>query len=209
MLEFGCAGGNGLLNLEYHARKTRAATGTEVSVFGFDTGRGLPHPRDYRDLPYHWKGGYYEMDRVALERRLEEAQLVIGDVADTVQFFVRDYQPPTIGAMMFDLDYYSSTSDAFGIFDVSRENMLPRVFLYLDDVLGNERSAYTHYTGVLGAVRDFNASHPDQKICPLQDFVAKGLAECMRHVYVYHDFAHRDYSRFLGAPVEQIPLSAR
>ncbi len=50
-IEFGVAGGKGLLNLEYHATKIEQLTGVEIELYGFDTGAGLPQPKDYRDLP--------------------------------------------------------------------------------------------------------------------------------------------------------------
>src|SRR5262245_37294390 len=39
IIEFGVAGGAGLLNMCRIAERTRAATGIEFSVFGFDTGK--------------------------------------------------------------------------------------------------------------------------------------------------------------------------
>jgi len=48
--------------------------------YGFDSGSGLPPPRDYRDMPYYFRAGLYQMDRQALERNLKLAKLVIGDV---------------------------------------------------------------------------------------------------------------------------------
>src|SRR4051794_1057437 len=53
VIEFGVAGGKGLLNLEYHAEEASRALGIEIDIYGFDTGKGLPAPVDYRDLPYH------------------------------------------------------------------------------------------------------------------------------------------------------------
>src|SRR5579862_5305691 len=50
-IEFGVAGGNGLVALERHADYVRKETGVEVMTYGFDTGRGMPPPIDYRDMP--------------------------------------------------------------------------------------------------------------------------------------------------------------
>ncbi len=38
--------------MEYHAEAVKAETGEEIAVYGFDTGKGVPPPQDYRDLPY-------------------------------------------------------------------------------------------------------------------------------------------------------------
>ncbi len=61
-IEFGVAGGNGLVNLEMHAEHVRKETGVQVAIYGFDTGGGLPPPMDYRDCPYLWQAGYFIMD---------------------------------------------------------------------------------------------------------------------------------------------------
>src|SRR5262249_27138323 len=50
-IEFGVAGGNGLVILEVIAREVAELMGVEVDVYGFDTGKGYPKPVDYRDSP--------------------------------------------------------------------------------------------------------------------------------------------------------------
>src|ERR1700730_2552995 len=72
-VEFGVAGGNGLITLEHHAEQVSEILPIEIEVYGFDTGEGLPRPIDYRDLPYHWKEGFYKMDVKALEATLKRA----------------------------------------------------------------------------------------------------------------------------------------
>ena len=84
LIEFGVASGNGLVNLEMHAEELEERFDIHVEVYGFDTGEGLPEPRDYRDCPYLWKGGHFEMDIEALESRIQRSELVLGDVKDTV-----------------------------------------------------------------------------------------------------------------------------
>ena len=84
VLEFGVAGGRGLLNLEYHAREIARELEIEIDIYGFDTGRGLPRPLDYRDLPYHWKEGFFAMNVEELQTRLTKAKLVLGEIEKTV-----------------------------------------------------------------------------------------------------------------------------
>ena len=98
VIEFGVAGGNGLLVLEDYAASVSAATGVNIDVYGFDTGEGLPTPTDYRDMPYRWKGGDFKMETSALEEaRLSRARLVIGDVKDTVpRFFEETNRSPRL-----------------------------------------------------------------------------------------------------------------
>jgi len=51
VIEFGVAGGAGLLSLEAAALKIRDITGIAVETYGFDTGQGLPKPIHYRGQP--------------------------------------------------------------------------------------------------------------------------------------------------------------
>ena len=73
VLEFGVAGGNGLVVIEQHARWIQRELGVGLEIYGFDTGEGLPEPVDYRDLPYGWKAGFFKMDRAVLDRRLQSS----------------------------------------------------------------------------------------------------------------------------------------
>src|SRR3954462_6374205 len=52
VIEFGVAGGNGLVILEQYAQEVAAEIGIKIEVYGFDNVPGLPAPTDYRDLPY-------------------------------------------------------------------------------------------------------------------------------------------------------------
>src|SRR5688500_14593869 len=72
-IEFGVAGGNGLVNLESHADELTRASGCEFEIYGFDLATGLPKPLDYRDMPYMWAEGFYKMDRTLLESKLKHA----------------------------------------------------------------------------------------------------------------------------------------
>ncbi len=71
VLEFGVAGGRGLIDLEMHAAKIRKLVGIDVEIYGFDTGTGMPAPQDYRDLPFFLRGGEFVMDVEKLKSRLK------------------------------------------------------------------------------------------------------------------------------------------
>src|SRR5687767_9249052 len=73
MVEFGVAGGNGLVALEQAAENAENRSGVKIEVYGFDTGTGLPKPQDYRDLPHLWHEGDYRMDVTKLRSRLRRA----------------------------------------------------------------------------------------------------------------------------------------
>src|SRR5262249_21987537 len=82
-IEFGVAGGNGLLALEMHAAEVKKLIDIDIRIFGFDTGQGLPPPIDYRDLPHHWRKGFFSMEPDKLKEKLRHSTLVVGDVAET------------------------------------------------------------------------------------------------------------------------------
>ena len=58
VIEFGVAGGRGLIALEEIARLASQEYGVRVDVYGFDRGVGLPKSSDLRDLPYTWEEGF-------------------------------------------------------------------------------------------------------------------------------------------------------
>lgn len=131
-IEFGVAGGNGLVAMEQHAARLSSDFGVTIDVVGFDLGQGLPLATGYRDVTYRWSEGDFAMNEAALRKRLSSAQLVLGDVKETVP----DYRSSLpIGFIAFDLDYYSSTLAALQImegFDWKR--WLPRTNAYFDDL---------------------------------------------------------------------------
>src|SRR5258708_3636122 len=122
VLEFGVAGGAGLLALEHHAYQIEKLFPVKIEIYGFDTGKGLPDPLDYRDLQYHWKPGFYEMNVPLLKSRIKRAKLVLGNVSDTVSGFFKEYSPAPIGAVSLDLDFYSSTAAALKLFEADQSH---------------------------------------------------------------------------------------
>jgi hypothetical protein len=163
-LEFGVAAGAGLLNMAGIAERVSSATGVEVRVVGFDTGKGMPPPVDYRDHPDHYFTGDFAMDvgrlRAALPPR---ASLVIGDIADTASAFVDDVDPLCpIGFVALDVDYWSSTAAALRIFEHTEpERYLPRTPLYLDDITF---ASHNRWCGEVLAVEEFNQRNKSRKI---------------------------------------------
>ncbi len=197
-IEFGVAGGAGLLNLEMHAKHATKETGVRVAIYGFDTGAGMPSPLDYRDIPYLWQAGYFRMDQEKLRSRLGGAKLMIGNVGETVGTFCATENPPPIGFISFDLDYYSSTLSALQILTENHKYFLPRVACYFDDMVGDIDWAYNEFTGELLAITEFNATHPSIKIAPVRGlrFFGRRLpAVWHEQTFVAHRFDHPDYGR--------------
>ncbi len=205
VIEFGVAGGKGLLAMEKAAEEVERHFGVSIDVFGFDTGAGLPAPTDYRDLPYEWNQGFYRMDVEGLRARLKKARLILGDVAETVSDFLSKLKYP-IGFVAFDLDYYSSTKRAFGIWEGVPDTRLPRVMCYLDDICG-----YNDYIGELCAIREFNLEHPEMKLCPMHllRHTQQNPSAWHDQIYMLHDFRHPLYCVNIRTPDRastQLPL---
>lgn len=200
VVEMGVAGGSGLLSLCQHRQEIQKAFGIEIVVVGFDTGKGLPATGDPRDLLYCWPPGSFEMDRDALEKRLNgQAQLVLGDVATTTAQWSADPQAP-LGAIMFDLDFYTSTIAALGL--LTKQHVLPRVWCYFDDISGYPDNAYTDRIGVREAIRDFNLD-PQRRalsdhLSPAYTFRGMPPEAWYDQIYLYHRLSHPDYNTCLS-----------
>lgn len=188
IIEFGIAGGNGLVNIEYHVKEIKKIIDIDVEIYGFDTASGLPKPKDYRDTPYQWKEGFYKMDIPALKSKLQFSKLVLGEVKKSLESF----ECAPVACVMFDLDYYSSTVDALEIF---KQPHLPRVFCYFDDVVGNEVSLYNEFTGELLAIDEFNQKN-DMKLLKY-----RGIGKYTAHqdnLFALHDFKHPEYNTYIN-----------
>ena len=198
-IEFGVAGGNGLVSMEETAVAIGKRLGIQIDVFGFDTGKGLPRPTDYRDLPNIFREGTLAMDQERLRKRLKTARLILGPVEETIGTFI-DSRPAPVGFVSFDLDYYSSTMHAFKLLDANDSILLPRIHCYLDDVLG---FTYSEFTGERLAVAEFNERHAMRKISPifgLNHFVPAPHNRAVWHeqMFLAHIFDHRLYGEYDG-----------
>jgi hypothetical protein len=196
VLELGVAGGKGLLALERLAESISKEVGVGISVLGFDSGKGMPPPVDYRDLPHVWGQGFYQMDVGALRAKLGRAELVLGDVGETVPKTVGAGRHPPIGFVSFDLDYYSSTKAAFRMFDFPASTRLPRVYCYFDDITGPEIACMNEYVGELLSIKEFNDEHGRMKISKVVSLWTERERpnSWNEKIYVCHDFDHPTYT---------------
>ena len=201
VLEFGVAAGDGLVELERMASEVSKLFPVQIDVVGFDTGIGMPEHTDYRDLPYIWRKGHYRMDAEQLRRRLTSAELVLGDVAETVPPFLSRLSGAAIGFIAFDLDFYSSTMAAFRIFEGTDEAYLPRVLCYFDDVVGTDDQVHCEDVGELLAIREFNCSHTlKHRIRPIFGLASKRLlaSAWTPNMMAYHRYDHPRYGDYIG-----------
>jgi hypothetical protein len=194
VIEFGVAGGNGLLALETISELVERKINVGIDVFGFDSGIGLPKPEDFRDQPNMWFEGQLPMDRAKLEPNLRRAKLCLGPVKETLPPFIAG-NPAPIAFVSFDLDLYSSTRDALLLFKSDYAYLLPRVVSYFDDICGY---TYNDYCGERAAIAEFNTANDPRKICPiygLRYFIPRFARndlwpDCM---YFAHFFEHPLY----------------
>jgi hypothetical protein len=201
VVEFGVAGGNGLAFIRDFAGKAERATGVAFDIYGFDTGEGMPPPEDSRDLPHWFRESQYRMNRDALRDYVPEAKLVLGNIKDTAPSFVEQFRPAPIGALFNDVDYYSSTMHSFSIFDaVDRlpDCFLPRIFMYMDDILGTELEMYGPYNGQLAAIGDYNDSRDNSKIHLNQNLISQAHLRYRYQIYYVHLLSHPKYQEYIG-----------
>jgi tetratricopeptide (TPR) repeat protein len=199
-IEFGVAGGRGLLRLEQHAADVETMTGDKIDVVGFDTGEGLLAAADHRDMPYGFAEGSYRMDEETLRGRLERAELILGDATETFPRFLAS-SPATIGFMSFDMDHYTPTAAVLGRVgdEAIHHRFLPRAAVYFDDVVGPFGRDYNDFTGELLAIHEFNRDHDRIKIAEDRHFRTLQHNLSWHHsMYVMHRFAHPEYGRYLG-----------
>ena len=210
-LEFGVAGGNGLIALERAALEAERELGVGIDVYGFDTGEGLPRPRSNEDAPFLMDGGDFPMDREELEGRLERAHLVLGDVRETIPAFLGD-EPAEVGFISFDLDYHSSTADALKVLLAAPERLLPRILCYFDDTHGYP---WGEFNGALLAIAEYNAEPTQRRLAQLQGLryllppseIDQRWPDAM---YVAHAFDHPRYAEPEGTElVRRLDLQGR
>ena len=207
VLEFGVAGGAGLLSLEHHAEEVEKLFPVKIEIYGFDTGEGMPVAADYRDLPYLLKPGFYRMNVPALKARLKRAKLLLGDVSDTVSGFFENHNPAPIGAVSHDMDFYSSTAAGLKLYDAGFSHFLPRVVCHFDDTVGNADALFGDFTGERLAIQEFNDSHTMVKLSPLYWVRACDALPAWRHqMWSAHFFNHIEYNKFIVDDNLQLPI---
>lgn len=197
-IEFGVKDGSGLMDMEYHAMDIQKYLGIGFEIYGFAEDANATRPADYRDVPYLWRPGQYEMDVDAIARTLRHSKLVLGPLKATTDTFFDSYKPAPIGVIFEDLYQYTATLDTFNIFSRADCWYLPRVFMYFDNTLET-----SEHTGELLAIRKYNEANELKKI----DLLSLKAEELSAHwikwnylgkkYYLWHSFLHDRYSNFI------------
>lgn len=195
--EFGVAGGNGLVALEEIVERLEPIFEVQVDIYGFDTGGGLPKPKDYRDIPNTYAEGQFVMDIDRLQKRLKKSQLKLGLVEETIDDFIQS-RPSPLAFFAIDLDFYHASMAALRPLEATSDILLPRIWCYFDDIMGPTKS---EFTGERLAISDFNSTHEMRKISPIY-----GLPWALpnrffdqvwlKKVYLVHIFDHKNYGKY-------------
>jgi hypothetical protein len=162
VIEFGVAGGAGLVSMERTAEQAETLIGVGIDVYGFDTATGLPKPRDYRDLPNKWLDGYWPCDVDALQKTLRRARLVVGQIGETIPGFLAT-RPAPIGYVGIDVATYTSTKETLVLFESDHGLFMPRIDCLFRSSCKLDTS---EFVGERLAISEFNAAHAMKKISP-------------------------------------------
>lgn len=194
VIEVGVAGGAGLLALERVVELCEELVSVKIEIYGFDTGAGMPKPKDYRDMPYKWSEGYYPCDMTELSNRLRRSELRVGLLKDTMPAFVAQRHAP-VAFVGFDVCMYSATRDALLVFESAHASLIPRVPCSFRSAIGKDMS---EYGGELLAIAEFNRSNAMRKLSPIrgvQYFVpARYRWWWVDMLYSLHIFDHPHYA---------------
>jgi len=204
IIEYGVAGGRGLLILENYAKEIKKILGVQIDIFGFDLKSGLPKPEDYRDLPYHWKEGFYQMNETELRKKIQSSKLIIGDIKSTSIDFFSENNPAPIGAIIHDFDFYSSTKIAMSMLNADTKFFLPRIYCYFDDIIGSETELYNDFTGERLAINEFNLQNKDIKLSPAYHLLARATETWHHQIWICHLFKHKKYNSFVSEDNQQL-----
>ena len=190
-LEFGVAAGAGLINLAWLAEQVTKETGVEIAIVGFDTGTGMPRPRDYRDYPEEFiEGDFPTTSPEQLAKLLpKNVKMIYGPIAETAKGFADTVDAP-IGFISFDLAYYFSTVDAMQVLEGPAEHYLPTVACYIGAIIMETANPDV---GELLAIREFNDRHPSRKLHPMTWLKEKRIfknAFWHRQIYTFHVHDH-------------------
>ncbi len=192
IIEFGVANGAGLMNMIAIAEKVTKITGIKIHIYGFDTGTGMPEPKDYRDHPEYYNTGDFPMNKDLLEEKIKgKATIIYGPIKANISKFLSSISEANpIGFVTIDVDYYSSTKDVLELFKFEATLFLPLTFVYLDDIFMPHHNSKC---GELLAIEEFNAEEAMREISYHRFFENQRIfrnANWVKQLYYFHVLDH-------------------
>lgn len=209
-VEFGVAGGNGLLALSKYAELASRLTGLKIQVVGFDAGGGLPESEDPRDAPWHWNAGDFPCNLTTLRERLPiDADVIIGRIEDTLPSWLRNGTRLPIGFVSVDVDYYSSTKAiCTALRDAPTTSILPLIECYFDDYL---HAFVPRRVGGAAALSEFN-SISSQRFFDRDDWLSEGRPYAerlwLRRMHTFYSLDHPSMQSRKARGPERLDLVA-
>ena len=85
LIEFGVASGAGLFNMAYIASKLSKIYKIDYQIVGFDSGKGMPEPVDYRDHPELYRKGDFPPLKLKRAKLPSNTKIIYGDIQDTLK----------------------------------------------------------------------------------------------------------------------------
>tara|TARA_B000000460_G_scaffold234712_1_gene195375 strand:- start:16 stop:846 length:831 start_codon:yes stop_codon:yes gene_type:complete len=200
VIELGVAGGAGIVSLEKYKKKIEKVLDINIKIYGFDMGSGLPKIEADEDLPFLWRKGLYNIDKAALEKKVN-SKIFYGDVKNTVDDFVK-INKNNICCIFFDLDLYTSTINFLNQIPKIKDHLLPRVLCYFDDVYVFE-NYINQFNGVFKAIDEFNKNFSEFKLGYSVDHFKNFKFPLARtSIYTLHSFKNRLYKKYISTDIE-------
>ena len=200
VIELGVAGGAGIVSLEKYKKKIEKVLDINIKIYGFDMGSGLPKIEADEDLPFLWRKGLYNIDKAALEKKIN-SKIFYGDVKNTVDDFVK-INKNNICCIFFDLDLYTSTINFLNQIPKIKDQLLPRVLCYFDDVYVFE-NYINQFNGVFKAIDEFNKNFSEFKLGYSVDHFKNFKFPLARtSIYTLHSFKNHLYKKYISTDIE-------
>ena len=200
VIELGVAGGAGIVSLEKYKKKIEKVLDINIKIYGFDMGSGLPKIEADEDLPFLWRKGLYNIDKAALEKKVN-SKIFYGDVKNTVDDFVK-INKNNICCIFFDLDLYTSTINFLNQIPKIKDHLLPRVLCYFDDVYVFE-NYINQFNGVFKAIDEFNKNFSEFKLGYSVDHFKNFKFPLARtSIYTLHSFKNHLYKKYISTDIE-------
>ena len=165
-IEFGCAAGQGLYTMLEIANNLKKNYGIEFEIIGFDTGQGMPTPKDFRDHPEMYRKGDFPKENLNYNRLPRKINIYEGSIKDTLREFINSklLEDFKISFVAIDVDYYSSTIDCLDVFLLDKEKYISKVVVHFDDIKDLD---HNEYCGEKLAIKEFNLRDDFRKLCKM------------------------------------------
>ena len=166
LIEFGCAAGQGLYTMLEIASNLRRKYKIDFEIVGFDSGIGMPQPKDYRDHPEMYRTGDFPPENLDYNNLPKKITIKLGNIKSTVNEFLNSklYIDYKIAFVAIDVDYYTSTLDCFDLFISNKNRYLSKVVVHFDDIKDLD---HNEYCGELLAIKEFNTKDFPRKLCKM------------------------------------------